>query len=260
MVHRSMLGSMERLFAHLIEVHGGAFPAWCAPVQVVGAAGRARRRTAPPAAFADAAVARRAAGRGVGRRFARRPGPRGGRAAGAVRRGDRRAGGGRTASVVLRDAGRGDCRCRMRSSRAWTAVRHALRESDAVARQASRRLTLDDCARCDDGQACRATRSGRCSARCSASPRPPATRSPPASGRPHRRAGGDMAHVLVQTPGPGDRADDRWPPAAGAPTRSSACASTTGTSPACGWRSCAYGTAVVAVPVTAEAQPPVRRR
>ena len=34
MVHRSIVGSMERLFAHLIEVHDGAFPAWYAPVQV----------------------------------------------------------------------------------------------------------------------------------------------------------------------------------------------------------------------------------
>ncbi len=34
MVHRSLVGSMERLFAHLIEVHAGAFPAWYAPVQV----------------------------------------------------------------------------------------------------------------------------------------------------------------------------------------------------------------------------------
>jgi len=35
MVHRSLVGSMERLFSHLIEVHGGAFPAWYAPVQLV---------------------------------------------------------------------------------------------------------------------------------------------------------------------------------------------------------------------------------
>jgi threonyl-tRNA synthetase len=35
MVHRSLVGSMERLFGHLIEVHNGAFPAWYAPVQVV---------------------------------------------------------------------------------------------------------------------------------------------------------------------------------------------------------------------------------
>jgi threonyl-tRNA synthetase len=34
MVHRSLAGSMERLFAHLIEVHEGAFPVWYAPVQV----------------------------------------------------------------------------------------------------------------------------------------------------------------------------------------------------------------------------------
>lgn len=35
MVHRSLVGSMERLFAHLIEVHQGAFPVWFAPVQLV---------------------------------------------------------------------------------------------------------------------------------------------------------------------------------------------------------------------------------
>jgi threonyl-tRNA synthetase len=35
MIHRSILGSMERLVAHLTEVHAGAFPTWMAPVQVV---------------------------------------------------------------------------------------------------------------------------------------------------------------------------------------------------------------------------------
>lgn len=35
MVHRSIVGALERLVAHLIEVHGGAFPAWLAPVQAV---------------------------------------------------------------------------------------------------------------------------------------------------------------------------------------------------------------------------------
>jgi threonyl-tRNA synthetase len=35
MVHRSLVGSMERLFAHLIEQHAGAFPVWYAPVQIV---------------------------------------------------------------------------------------------------------------------------------------------------------------------------------------------------------------------------------
>ncbi|GIH76761.1 threonine--tRNA ligase [Planobispora longispora] len=35
MVHRSVVGSMERLMAHLVELYGGAFPAWLAPVQVV---------------------------------------------------------------------------------------------------------------------------------------------------------------------------------------------------------------------------------
>jgi threonyl-tRNA synthetase len=35
MVHRSLAGSMERLFAYLIEAHAGAFPVWYAPVQLV---------------------------------------------------------------------------------------------------------------------------------------------------------------------------------------------------------------------------------
>ncbi|MEU9891561.1 threonine--tRNA ligase [Sphaerisporangium sp. NPDC051011] len=35
MVHRSIVGSVERAVAHLIERHGGAFPAWLAPTQMV---------------------------------------------------------------------------------------------------------------------------------------------------------------------------------------------------------------------------------
>jgi len=35
MVHRSLVGGLERLLAHLIEVHQGAFPVWYAPVQLV---------------------------------------------------------------------------------------------------------------------------------------------------------------------------------------------------------------------------------
>jgi threonyl-tRNA synthetase len=34
MVHRSIIGSAERAVAHLIERHGGAFPAWLAPIQL----------------------------------------------------------------------------------------------------------------------------------------------------------------------------------------------------------------------------------
>ncbi|GAA3598284.1 threonine--tRNA ligase [Kineosporia mesophila] len=34
MVHRSIIGSVERAVAHLIEQHGGAFPPWLAPHQV----------------------------------------------------------------------------------------------------------------------------------------------------------------------------------------------------------------------------------
>ncbi|MFD9031870.1 threonine--tRNA ligase [Streptomyces sp. NPDC059567] len=35
MIHRSVVGSVERAVAHLLEHHGGAFPAWLAPVQLV---------------------------------------------------------------------------------------------------------------------------------------------------------------------------------------------------------------------------------
>ncbi|GGP39742.1 threonyl-tRNA synthetase [Streptomyces calvus] len=35
MVHRSIIGSVERAVAHLLEEHGGAFPVWLAPVQLV---------------------------------------------------------------------------------------------------------------------------------------------------------------------------------------------------------------------------------
>jgi threonyl-tRNA synthetase len=56
MVHRSLVGSMERLFAHLIEVHAGAFPVWYAPVQLaVVPLGEPQRN--PAHAFARAAVA-----------------------------------------------------------------------------------------------------------------------------------------------------------------------------------------------------------
>lgn len=35
MIHRSIVGSLERVVAHLIDTHQGAFPAWLAPTQVV---------------------------------------------------------------------------------------------------------------------------------------------------------------------------------------------------------------------------------
>ncbi|MFF8914406.1 threonine--tRNA ligase [Streptomyces sp. NPDC015032] len=34
MIHRSVIGSVERAVAHLVEQHGGAFPAWLAPTQL----------------------------------------------------------------------------------------------------------------------------------------------------------------------------------------------------------------------------------
>ena len=35
MVHRALLGSLERFFGVLIEHYAGAFPLWLAPVQAV---------------------------------------------------------------------------------------------------------------------------------------------------------------------------------------------------------------------------------
>ncbi|OJF14300.1 threonine--tRNA ligase [Couchioplanes caeruleus] len=56
MVHRSLVGSFERLFAHLVEVHAGALPPWYAPVQVV-VLPVAAAQDAAAAAFARDAVA-----------------------------------------------------------------------------------------------------------------------------------------------------------------------------------------------------------
>ena len=35
MIHRALLGSLERFFAILLEHYGGAFPLWLAPIQAV---------------------------------------------------------------------------------------------------------------------------------------------------------------------------------------------------------------------------------
>jgi threonyl-tRNA synthetase len=35
MIHRSVVGTAERMVAHLLELHGGAFPPWLAPLQLV---------------------------------------------------------------------------------------------------------------------------------------------------------------------------------------------------------------------------------
>jgi threonyl-tRNA synthetase len=55
MVHRSLAGSMERLFAYLLEAHGGAFPVWYSPVQLV-AVPISDEQDAAAAAFARRAV------------------------------------------------------------------------------------------------------------------------------------------------------------------------------------------------------------
>src|SRR6185312_16339354 len=36
MIHRALMGSIERFFAILLEHYAGAFPPWLSPVQVVG--------------------------------------------------------------------------------------------------------------------------------------------------------------------------------------------------------------------------------
>ena len=65
MIHRALLGSMERFAGILIEHYGGRFPAWLAPVQARGAAGlrpphRLRRSASRPSSrAAGAARARR---------------------------------------------------------------------------------------------------------------------------------------------------------------------------------------------------------
>ncbi len=64
MVHRSIVGSMERAVAHLIERHGGAFPDWLAPEQLVVLP--VTDTLLQPAA----AVARQAAGLGLRARIA----------------------------------------------------------------------------------------------------------------------------------------------------------------------------------------------
>ena len=53
MIHRALLGSMERFAGILIEHHAGRFPVWLAPVQAAILPGlrpppRVRRRASPP--------------------------------------------------------------------------------------------------------------------------------------------------------------------------------------------------------------------
>jgi threonyl-tRNA synthetase len=64
MVHRSIVGSMERAVAHLIERHGGAFPDWLAPEQLVVLP------VTDAQAAAAASVGRHAAGLGLRARVA----------------------------------------------------------------------------------------------------------------------------------------------------------------------------------------------
>jgi threonyl-tRNA synthetase len=59
MVHRSVIGSIERAVAHLIERHGGAFPPWLAPLQLAVLPVSDAERDAARA------VARQAAGLGL---------------------------------------------------------------------------------------------------------------------------------------------------------------------------------------------------
>ena len=106
MVHRSVVGSMERAVAHLIERHGGAFPDWLAPEQLVVLP------VTDAQAAAAASVGRHAAGLGLRARVA---GPDSGTLNRRIRSsrlvpyqaviGEREAGAGRVA-VRLRDGRR----------------------------------------------------------------------------------------------------------------------------------------------------------
>jgi threonyl-tRNA synthetase len=49
MLHRAIVGSLERFIGILIEQHAGALPAWLAPVQVVVARSPTSRPTTPQA-------------------------------------------------------------------------------------------------------------------------------------------------------------------------------------------------------------------
>ena len=86
-VHRALLGSLERFMGILIEHYGGAFPVWLAPVQVRVAAGRrgAPRggRASSSARSSDARIPGR---RRRARRDARQADPRRGAAEDPVRR------------------------------------------------------------------------------------------------------------------------------------------------------------------------------
>ena len=53
-VHRALLGSLERFMGILIEHYAGAFPVWLAPVQVRVAAGRGERTARRPRELAGA--------------------------------------------------------------------------------------------------------------------------------------------------------------------------------------------------------------
>jgi threonyl-tRNA synthetase len=57
LVHRSLVGTMERLFGYLIEEHEGAFPAWYAPMQVRVLPVGGEAATDAAHAFARSAVA-----------------------------------------------------------------------------------------------------------------------------------------------------------------------------------------------------------
>ena len=56
LVHRSLVGSMERLFASLLEIHAGVFPVWYSPVQISAVPVGTEQRIAADA-FAAAAIA-----------------------------------------------------------------------------------------------------------------------------------------------------------------------------------------------------------
>ena len=111
MIHRALLGSIERFLGILIEHYAGEFPVWLAPVQAKRAAGRrpprALCRSACSASCARAGVrAERRRALGVGR--PQDPRRRAGQ--GALHAGRGRSRGGVAAGVVRAPPRRGRCR------------------------------------------------------------------------------------------------------------------------------------------------------
>ena len=92
MMHRALLGSMERFFGVLIEHYAGAFPLWLAPVQAAAHPDRRSPRAIRQRGRGEAEGGRAAGEGGRSRRAHERQDPRGADAEGALHAGGGRQG------------------------------------------------------------------------------------------------------------------------------------------------------------------------